>query len=149
MLPVQTRVSSSYFFKKQKLFSWIFRLPFLLDKFLCFENVSALFEVVSSISGQHASLHLNMKSSQAVQHYHKKIYICILYFILFFLLLFRNLGYQSFPLMIWVKIQEKMGVVHLTIKIQVNRKCYCLLLENYPFPVVTSHCLELSHVSCV
>lgn len=49
--------------------------------------------------------------------------------------------------MICVKIQEKMGVVLLTIKIQVNRKCQCLLLDNYPFPVVASLYLDLSQVS--
>lgn len=135
MLPVQTWVSSSYFFKKQKLFGWIFRLPLLLDKFLHFENVSALSVMISSISAHHASLHLNAKSSQAVQHYDKKIDICLLY--CFFLLLFRNVGYQSFPLMICVKIQEKMRVVHLTIKVQVNWS-YCLALDNCPFPAVAS-----------
>lgn len=139
MLPVQTRVSSSYFFKKQKLFSWIFKLPFLLDKFLHFENVSALFQMITSL---HASLHLNTKSSQAVQHYHKIFVFIYPYLYFFFLLLFRNIGYQNFPLMICVRIQEKMGVVHLTI-----RKCCCFLLDNSPFPVVTSLCLDLSQVS--
>lgn len=37
-----------------------------------------------------------------------------------------------------------MEVVHLTIKVEVKQKVHCLLLESYPFPVVTTRCLKLS-----